>query len=140
MKGQPTHWTDEMIQVLTEQFPNTYNKVIAEQLGIGWRTVIRKARELGIEKEEGFLEKNRDEIQAIAIKNRPPNPTKGMRGWSVPNSEHTRYKKGNVPATSYDKELVKSIHESRNNTIRREKLRLKYGMKQLTKLKIVNYY
>ena len=63
-----------------------YNRELAKLLNVSVRSVIRKARELNIDKEPGFLEKRRDEITKMAIKAHPPQPTKGKKGWSVPNS------------------------------------------------------
>lgn len=48
----------------------------------------------------------------------------------------TRYQKGNIPDTATDAALVKRIHLKRNDTIRRDRLRRKYGMSPLTKFKL----
>jgi len=85
-----------MIKKLKEEFPYRFSKELAAEFEIGYRTLIRKARELGIDKELGFLEKNRKKITQMAIKARPLNPTSGLKGWSVPNSENTRFIKGQI--------------------------------------------
>lgn len=132
----PVQWSNERIELLSEKFATTFNKDLALELGCGWRTVIRKARELGLEKEVGFLDKNRPEIVKRIFKVRRPNPTKGMKGWQVPGGEAYQFKPGNIPASKINPEVAKRLHDSRNETIRRERVRLKIGLEPLTKLRI----
>ena len=134
MKGLKTTWTTDMEADLIRLFPVNYNKDVAAHFNLGMRTIIRKARELGLSKEENFIEIRKTELVQLSVKNRNPNKTKGFKGWYVPNSEKTRYQKGNIPATATDAELVKRIHKKRNETIRRDRLRRKYGMSPLTKM------
>lgn len=93
-KGYKIEWDDQMIEILKDQFSTTFNRRLAEKLGVSMRTLIRKARELELYKEEEFLIKRRTEISLLAIKAHPENPNKGVKGWCVPNSENTRFKKG----------------------------------------------
>ena len=129
------NWTMEMILKLQKKFPTTYNATLATELNISMRTLIRKARELGLEKEPNFFEIRRKEISVKAKKARRPNPTKGMKGWCVPNSEKTRFKKGQPSKMKTDPELVKRVHITRNETLRRDKIRRKLGLEPLTKFK-----
>lgn len=131
-------WTDEMIDTITTKFATTFNRELADELGVSMRTMIRKARELGLEKEPGFLDKNRSEISKMAKESRGSNPTKGQKGWSVPGGEKYRFKPGHVPATKTDPELVERIRQKRNATIREEKFRIRVGLKQKTKLNLKN--
>ena len=59
-------WTPQMMKTLTDFFPSMFNKPLAKWLGVSQRTMLRKARELGLEKREGFLEDQRKEIQRMA--------------------------------------------------------------------------
>ena len=43
-------WTEEMIDILTTEYPITFNVVLAQKLGISISTVHRKARALGLVK------------------------------------------------------------------------------------------
>lgn len=129
-----------MIEKLINEFPYRFNRVLASELGVSPRSLIRKARELRIEKEPGFLEKNRDVITRMAVEAHPPQQTKGKKGWSVPNSEHTRFKKGSISVMAIDPDVVEKVRRSRNKTIRREKLRIKYGLPQKTRLKLIDIY
>ncbi len=128
-------WTEEMLKILSEKFATTYNKVLAKELNVSWRSLIRKARELGLEKEPNFLDKNRSEISKMAVKAHPPHPFKGVKGWSVPNSENTRFEKGCL-SNMHDPEIVKKVHEKRNKTIKTERIRIRYGLPRKTKLKL----
>jgi hypothetical protein len=128
-------WTPDMLQKLKERFPVEFNKDLAKELGISWRSLIRKARELSIEKEPQFLDKRRTTISRMAQESRPPNPTKGLKGWCVPNSEQFRFKPGHVPRMAFDPKLVERVHATRNETIRRDRIRAKIGLPRLTKFK-----
>ena len=68
-RDKSTHtiiWTPNMIKLLTDFFPIMFNKPLAKWIGVSQRTMLRKARELGLEKQEGFLEKRRKDIQQLA--------------------------------------------------------------------------
>lgn len=130
------NWTPEMITRLKTEYPTRYNKELAAELGVSWRSLVRKSHEMGIKKEPGFLEKRRDEITRMSIEAKPPQPTKGKKGWCVPNSEATRFKPGQPSRMKTDPELVEKVRRKRNETIRRERIRLKIGLKPLTNLKL----
>lgn len=49
------YWNGNMISILTKYFPNTTNTELVELLGVSERTIIRKARELGICKSKEFI-------------------------------------------------------------------------------------
>lgn len=55
-----------MLNILRDFFPSMFNKPLAKWLGVSQRTMLRKARELGLEKREGFLEDRRKDIQRLA--------------------------------------------------------------------------
>lgn len=56
-KGYSKHiyWSKDMTDYLKREFPTSTNEEIAGALGLGVRTVIRKARELNVEKDRGWL-------------------------------------------------------------------------------------
>ena len=49
------YWTGQMLSDLRRLFPVTKNEVVAEVCGVSLRTMIRKARELGLEKDAAWL-------------------------------------------------------------------------------------
>lgn len=129
-------WSNDRLEYLKENFATKFNKDLAAALGCGWRTVIRKARELGLEKEPGFLDKKRPEIVRLQIGSQKPNTMKGVKGWSVPGGEAYQFKPGNVPATKRNPKVAEKARITRNATIRSERRRLKFGLPQVTKLKL----
>ena len=48
-------WTSQMLSDLRAFYPTTKNEELAGMLGVGQRTMVRKARELGLEKDEAWL-------------------------------------------------------------------------------------
>lgn len=136
MKGKKTTWTHEMLRKLKEEFPKRFSRDIGKDMDLSIRTIIRKARELNLEKEEGFLDTHRNEITKRAQKARPENETKGDSSFRIPGGEKHQFKKGQPrPKVNYVK-----IHATRNATIEKEKMRLRWGKPQKTKLKLVNYW
>lgn len=131
-------WTDEKLGLLKELFPFTFNCEIAKKLGISKTAVNVKARALGLKKEDGFLDKRRQEITRMATEKLKIiyNPFRGKKGWCVPGGEKTQFKPGNLSVMSYDPEVVQRSRLSRMETIRREKLRIKIGLPQKTRLRL----
>lgn len=137
-KGIRIEWSDLMLEILRTKFSTEYNKYIALQLGVSMRSAIRKARELGIEKEPKFLEFRRMEISSMAQTAKPENKNKGNKGWCVPNSNNTRFKPGNVSPMLLPG-IRKKASNSRLNRIADERLRIELGVPQLTKLKLKTF-
>jgi hypothetical protein len=129
-----TDWTPELIEKLKTEFPVRMTPELVKEWGISQRTIIRKARELGISKAENFHELNQKKINQLISENHAPNPYKGLKGWTVPGGEKFQFKKGHKPNIDYEKATA-----TRNETIRKEKLRLKYGLKQKTNIKLDNF-
>ena len=51
-------WNSNMIADLKRYYPNQSNKEVADILGVSERTMIRKARELGLSKSEEYINNN----------------------------------------------------------------------------------
>ncbi len=132
-------WTEAMIIALKEKYPFTYNKLLAKQIGVSWRSLVRKARELNIDKEDNFLDNRRDEITAMAVKANH-NPHTGQKGWYVPGGEDHRFKPGNISIMKTNPEIVEKVRNKRNATIQKEKFRIKFGLQQQTNLRLINIY
>lgn len=64
--GAPISWSVQMIDDLKRMFPRNSNEDCAEYIGVSVRTMIRKARELGLEKDKGWLHKVWDSNRMIA--------------------------------------------------------------------------
>lgn len=72
------YWTGDMLSLLRRYFPNTKTEEVAEMIGVSHRTVIRKARELGIEKDADFLLRVWDENRLLAHVSNKTNGNSGM--------------------------------------------------------------
>lgn len=96
-------WTGKMITKLRNEYPKEFTKELAERLGVSPRTVIRKARELGICKEEDFLTKNRKRITEKAVAAHPPTTKEVIEANLINGGKKTRFKKGNHPKSNSKK-------------------------------------
>lgn len=67
-KGYATriHWNGNMITFLRRHFATTLNEELADCLGVSPRTMIRKARELGLEKDPVWLRQVWEERRMMA--------------------------------------------------------------------------
>lgn len=136
MKGKKKIWTEAELKFLQDNFPSMWNKDLAKHFGIGWRSVVRKARELGLEKSDTF--RDNIDFSAFGQGNEPWN--KGMKGLPmVAACVEKQFKKGNKSCMT-DPKVAERSRTSRNETIRKEKMRLRYTLPQKTKLKLVNIY
>ena len=86
------YWSKRELQELDERFPFESNKTLAKYFDINWRTLVRKARELNLQKHELF--RIQFDFKEFAKK-----------GATHPNSMKTRFKKGNH--TSIETEFKK---------------------------------
>lgn len=77
-------WNGNMLSLLKRHFPYTRNEEMANMLGVSPRTVIRKARELGLKKDPGFLHSVWEENRLLAVV-------------ATKRSEKSGYKKGHTP-------------------------------------------
>lgn len=62
-------WNKDMLDILKRYYPTTKNDEVAEMCGVSPRTMIRKARELGLQKNKDFVlqvwEENRKLAQLV---------------------------------------------------------------------------
>lgn len=60
-RGRSLVWTSQMLSDMRRLFPTTRNDELAGVLGLAVRTVVRKAREMGLEKDKEWLRTIRKE-------------------------------------------------------------------------------
>lgn len=60
------YWTGQMLSDLKRFYPTTLNAELAEILMVSQRTLVRKARELGLEKDQEWLRKIWEEHRMLA--------------------------------------------------------------------------
>jgi hypothetical protein len=90
------HWSTSMLDYLRRHFPTTLNEELAGCLGVSQRTMIRKARELGLTKDAAWLQQVWDERRRLAhvISKRKGYPGGFVKG--VRNNPDGEFKKGRV--------------------------------------------
>ena len=89
-------WNQQMLSFLKSNYATMLNCELAEWLGVSQRTMIRKARELGLEKNANWLKGIWDENRLMA---RSASKTKGYPGTfqkGMHASPATEFKKGHV--------------------------------------------
>lgn len=59
-------WTPEMLKTLRAYYPTMFNDAAAKLIGVSVRSMLRKARELGLYKSENFRELRAKDIQDAA--------------------------------------------------------------------------
>ena len=77
-------WSPSMISYLQKHFPTTKNKELAEELGVSPRTMIRKAREMGLQKNLQWIQGVWDEHRLMA---QAESKRKGYPGAFKPGNE-----------------------------------------------------
>ena len=141
MKGKKIIWTPEMEDKVRREFPHRISIDICKEMGVSLRSIIRKARELGIDKEPGFLETNRKEIQSRATKGLKATSKKGGR---FKKGEHAgleyEFKPGHKESEETKARRVAKMSKTRRELILQERVRLKYGLPQQTKIRLNTHY
>lgn len=67
-KGYSTRiaWSPTMLGLMRDHYPTTTNEEMAGMLGVSARTVVRKAREMGLEKDRAWLKEMWDSSRRMA--------------------------------------------------------------------------
>lgn len=121
-------WTPKMLKILVDFFPIMFDKALAKWIGVSPRTLIRKARELGLEKEPGFLDRRRDDIREMARQGLKRNINVSSR---IRKGQHFNpageFKKGHVESPETKAKRSESLKRSWKYRKQREELR-KHGI------------
>lgn len=135
MKGKPTKWSNSDIAYLKENFPHKWNKDLATYFNLGWRTIVRKARELGLEKAPDF----REHIDFTSFSQGSIPWNKGIKGKVLsPGCEISWFKSGDLHPMknqNYKENVLKIRTETfKKNRLKRilqyEKLKLQQQSKK----------
>lgn len=139
MRKKSRQLTPEEVEWLVQNYANTKNDEIMSRLGQSHSALHRLARELGLKKTAEFMKKCQlATTKAAWIANRrngwPP------KGYVIPNCH--RFEKGVSPEQMLGPERnaqrIAKAGESLRDTIRRERLRIRWGLGQKTKRKLVS--
>lgn len=109
-------WTAQMEKMVKDFYPTMFSKDLAKWIGVSHRTLIRKARELGVEKVDGFLEKRRDDISRRSGA-KSANATSFKKGNQV--GKGSRFKKGHKMTAE---EKAKQSETLKKYWVRRKKM------------------
>ena len=136
----PIVLTDKQEKWLEKHFKHTKNEVIAEKLGVSLRSVPRLARKRGLTKSKQFVKKCQTAAVEAAYASNLANGTFPPKGFAIPNREQYQFKKGEslverLGEKKNEERKQKSV-VSRNETIKKEKRRVLFGLPQKTKLKV----
>ncbi len=129
------NWTDEMIALLKELYPNETIEKVASLLGGGKTSVKNKATELGLEK--GIKREWLEKVEEV----RKLNSTHSISEIAdkVGISERTVSRIRSYLNLSKNKEEDKAMRSRiRNEILQRERRRMVLGLNGITKIKIVN--
>lgn len=141
MQGIKITFTEAQVAWLVANFADTKNDELCERLGCGGSTLHRWARKLGLTKSRDYMANcNRASLEACWEHNKIFG-NDGKRNLIVHGVKY-RFKKGttNVDRLGVEAEkrrMQKSVI-SRNETIRRERMRINWGLPQRTRLKLTS--
>lgn len=143
MRGRKHEITPEQRRWLIEHYADTSNAECLEHIGFepnAGRSLRRIAVSLGLEKSREFMAKaQRNATDHATIMNRG----EGNRGKEnlLKYGKATRFKKGtnSLQRLGAEREAarLKKSHESRNETIRKERIRISWGFDQKTRMRLV---
>lgn len=133
--------TAEQLEWLKENFCHTKNQELADELGTSPRSVIRMARTLGLWKTSKFvaaMQQNAADHAARA--NRANGGNAGAKNLLLYGKAY-QFKKGERQKDKMSAEAFDAMHrrigEQRKNIFKAEKRRVLFGLRQKTKLRVV---
>ena len=140
MQGVKTVLTDKQLDYLVRHFKDTDNEYLAMKLGISETVLHRFARRFGLKKTRAHMKRMQMECAMAAKASHLKHGTYPPKGYVIPRSEEFRFKKGESSRKRWGK--VKERHRiekaaaSRRETVQDERMRVRMGLPQLTKMKV----
>lgn len=129
----------EQLEWLKANYSNTANSDLCKHLNISATTLHKYARLFKLKKSEEFMQLAQTEATRLA---RIANARRGYppKGYKVPNREKGCFKKGVNSlmriGAEREAERLRNVHEKRNASIKSDRLRIKWGLEQKTKMKL----
>lgn len=132
--------TDEQQQWLRDNYATTLNKDCAAHLGISESSVHRFARDMGLKKDpEWFHALVLERVRMMAAVNRGPG-NHGKKNLHL--GEPHRFRKGQTNRERYgeekERQRILKAAATRRETIRKERMRVNWGLPQQTKLRVIS--
>lgn len=145
--------TDKQLAWFIKHFRNTKNDEIMEKLGIGESTLHRVARKYGLKKTKQFVKKMRVNAteqayvvcrrygiyDATAERMRTKMLEISSRGERIPGSFAPGVTNEQRLGKKRDRERIEKARQTRNETIRKERMRAKWDLPRLTNMHILPY-
>lgn len=133
--------TPEQEDWLREHYATTYNKDCAAHLGISESSLHRHARRLGLKKDpKWFYQVELLHCQMMADANRGSG-NHGTKNLLIYGQPH-RFRKGQTNRERYGEEnerrRIQRAAATRRETIRKERMRVRWGLPQETKLRVIS--
>lgn len=129
--------TTEQEQYLLENYATLINRSLCKKLGVSTRTLTRLARERGLVKDMGAIEKQRVECISESVKRYFR--INGYKG-NPQNGEATRFKPGFRPIELFGEEKFRTAHkmaaETRKKRFAEERARVTFGLPQKTRMRV----
>jgi hypothetical protein len=109
--GTRIHWSESMLDYLRTHYARTINQELCDHLCVSQRTMIRKARELGLQKDRRWLTEVWNERRKLAhmIARAKGYPWKFMPGDD--RGKACQYKKGHRLTAEQEAKRVVAVHE-----------------------------
>lgn len=129
----------EQLEWFKDNYSDTANSDLCKHLNISATTLHKYARLFKLKKSEEFMKLAQAEATRLA---RIANARRGYppKGYKIPNSEKNYFKKGvnNFMRLGAERnaERIRKVHEKRNASIKADRLRIKWGLEQKTKMKL----
>lgn len=140
MKGVEVKFTVEQEMWLEMHFPDTSNADCAKFCGCSPRTIVRQARRMGLAKSCEFMLASRRRGQEMAALMNRGEGNKGKENL-LKHGVKYRFQKGinclQRLGAERERERSRKAHETRNATIKSERVRINWGFEQKTKLRLV---
>lgn len=129
------YWSRQMVDDLKAMYPTTLNEDMAHIVGVSVRTMIRKARDLGLEKDREWLTGVYRENVRVACCLNKVHGNKGQFKKGVRSSPDTEFKTGRMKPLTDEQEAKRRESLKRSWCLRRAKeRRKKNGIQELQKL------
>lgn len=139
---QKIELTPQQKSWLIRHFKHTKNDVIMAKLGLSHSKLHRLAREFGLTKTRQFIRKTQQECTAAAKESHLRNGTYPPKGYRIPKSGENCFQPGVTPEMRLGKkrnqERIAKAAATRRETIEKERMRIRWGFDQKTKLKLVH--
>lgn len=117
------YWSRQMLDDLRTMYPTTFNYELAHILGVSSRTMIRKARELGLEKDREWLTGVYRENVRVACCLNKVHGNKGQFKKGVRSSPDTEFKSGTHKPLTDEQEAKRRESLKRSWCLRRARQR-----------------